>query len=394
MKSNQTAEEKLFREEVREWLRANVPAGKRPLSGQGVRDFDIEWQKRQYEGGWAGISWPVEFGGRGLDLTQQVIWYEECALANAPVGGSMFVALTHAGPTLIVRGTEEQKRFHLPKILKGDAVWCQGFSEPNAGSDLAGIRTHARVEGDHLIVNGSKIWTSYAYLADFQELLLRTDPSAPRHRGLSWVICDMHTPGITIQRIPTMSGTGNLCQVFYDDVRIPLTNLVGELNDGWGVSMTTLGFERGTAFIGNQIALASTVEKLVVLAGELKAPDGVRKAIKDDAIAENLIQLRVDVAALRALTYLTVSRGMVESVPGAEGNIIALFYAELSKRVYALAVELLGPNGLEKRPTDHAWLTEYLDAFKNTIAGGTSEIRRNVIAERVLGMPRIKGGVQ
>jgi alkylation response protein AidB-like acyl-CoA dehydrogenase len=388
MRLQVTAEERAFRRDVRGWLQTNVPREMRPLEGEALRDFDLDWQRRQYEGGWAGISWPKEYGGRGSSLAQQLIWYEECARAGAPVGGSMFVALTHAGPTLITRGSETQKAFHLPKILRGEAIWCQGFSEPNAGSDLASLKTQARIEGDTLVVNGSKIWTSYAYLADYQELLLRTDLSAPRHKGLTWVICDMHSPGITVHRIPTMSGTGNLCQVFYDEVRIPIENVVGDINDGWNVSMTTLGFERGTAFIGHQVALASTVDKLVALAGNVSAADGCGTAIEDGAVASALGTLRAQVTALRAMTYLSVSRGLVQEVPGPEGNVIALYYAELSKKVYALAVELLGAEGLEKRTTERDWLTEYLDAFKNTIAGGSSQIRRNVIGERLLGLPR------
>jgi alkylation response protein AidB-like acyl-CoA dehydrogenase len=388
MQLTTTVQESQFRDEVRTWLDANVPKGRRPTQGVELREYDLDWQRRQQEGGWAGISWPVEYGGRGLSLALQLIWYEECARADAPVGGSMFVALTHAGPTLITRGTEEQKRFHLRRILRGESMWCQGFSEPNAGSDLAGIRTQARIEGDHLVVNGSKIWTSYGYLADYQELLVRTDPSAPRHKGLTWVICDMRLPGITVHRIPTMSGTGNLCQVFYDDVHIPLTDVVGEINNGWDVSMTTLGYERGTAFINHQIVLAVTVDKLVTKAGEIAAADGCRRAIEDDDVAARLAALKVDVAALRAMTYLSVSRAAREEVPGAEGNIVALYYAELSKRVYQMAVELEGERGLEKRTEGRDWITDYLDAFKNTIAGGTSEIRRNVIGERVLGLPR------
>ena len=388
MRLQVSAEEQLFRQEVREWLDTNVPHDRRPLEGQGLRDFDLQWQRQQYEGGWAGIAWPKEYGGRGLSLTQQLIWYEECARADAPVGGSMFVALTHAGPTLIIRGSESQKAFHLPAILKGEAMWCQGFSEPNAGSDLASLKTSARIEGDTLVVNGSKIWTSYAYLSDYQELLLRTDSGAARHKGLTWVICDMHTPGISVHRIPTMSSTGNLCQVFYDEVRIPMMNVVGEVNDGWSVSMTTLGFERGTAFVNHQISLASTVDKLVELARRVPAPGGTGTAIADGEIAGRLAELRAEVSALRAMTYLSVSRGMIQDVPGPEGNIIALYYAELSKKVYALATELLGAEGLQKNPTGRDWLTEYLDAFKNTIAGGSSQIRRNIIGERLLGVPR------
>ena len=388
MRLEVTPEERAFRAQVRDWLHANVPREKRPLEGWGLRDFDLQWQRRQYEGGWAGISWPKEYGGRGLSLVQQLIWYEECARASAPVGGSMFVALTHAGPTLITCGSEAQKALHLPKILQGEAVWCQGFSEPNAGSDLASLKTQARVEGDTLVVNGSKIWTSFAYLADYQELLVRTDSSVPKHKGLTWVICDMHSPGITVRRIPTMSGTGNLCQVFYDDVRIPIGNVVGRINDGWNISMTTLGFERGTAFINYQVALATTVDRLIALAGSVCAADGSGVAIDDGAVASRLATLRAQVSALRAMTYLSVSRGMVQEVPGPEGSIIALYYAELSKQVYAFAVELLGSEGLEKRTRACDWLTDYLDAFKNTIAGGSSQIRRNIIGERMLGLPR------
>jgi alkylation response protein AidB-like acyl-CoA dehydrogenase len=381
MKLESTAEEESFRAQVRGWLRANVPRVKRPASGMELREFDLNWQRRQYEGGWAGISWPKAYGGRGLSLNEQLIWYEECARADAPVGGSMFVALAHAGPTLIARGSEPQRAFHLPRILRGEAVWCQGFSEPNAGSDLAGIKTHATISGDLLIVNGSKIWTSYANIADYQELLLRTDTTLTRHKGLTWVICDMQTPGITIQKISAMSGTGNLCQVFYDDVRIPLANVVGEVGEGWNVSMTTLGFERGTAFINQQIALASTVDKLLTVARASSALD-------DGATAESLATLRAEVAALRAMTYLSVSRARTQDVPGAEGNIIAWYYAELSKKVYALAMELVGPDGSTGLGAGRDWHTEYLDSFKNTIAGGSSQIRLNVIGERVLSLPR------
>jgi alkylation response protein AidB-like acyl-CoA dehydrogenase len=380
MRLESTVEEESFRAEVRDWLRANVPRRERPLSGMEMREFDLRWQRRQYAGGWAGISWPKVYGGRGLSLNEQLIWYEECARADAPVGGSMFVALAHAGPTLIARGSESQKAFHLPRILKGEAVWCQGFSEPNAGSDLAGIKIQAHIAGDSLIVNGSKIWTSYAYIADYQELLVRTDAALVRHKGLTWAICDMHAPGITIQRISTMSGTGNLCQVFYDDVKIPLSNVVGDVGGGWNVSMTTLGFERGTAFINQQIALASTVDKLLAVARASSA--------LDDGAAAGIATLRAEVAALRAMTYLSVSRGRTQDVPGPEGNIIALYYAELSQKVYALAMELVGPDGSIGLGAGRDWHTEYLDAFKNTIAGGSSQIRRNVIGERVLALPR------
>jgi alkylation response protein AidB-like acyl-CoA dehydrogenase len=377
-----------FRDECRSWLEANVPRGKIPLDGTAMRDFDLGWQRKQFEGGWAGVSWPSEYGGRGLSVLEQLIWYEEYARAGAPQSRSMFVALSHAGPTLIVQGSEEQKQRHLLPILKGEENWCQGFSEPAAGSDLANLKCRAVVDGDHLVVNGTKIWTSYGHLANWQELLVRTDPELPRHKGLSWVICDMRGPGIEVRPIRTMAGLEHFAQVFYDDVRIPLSNLVGGLNNGWRVAMTTLGFERGTGTLAHQIELSKTVDRLVEIAGELPRPGRRQgRAIDDDAIAANLATLRAEVAGLRSMTAASISRGMREAVPGAEGNIVALYFGELTRRVHAFALELLGPAGIE-RSGDRDWPLHFLESFKWAIGGGTSEIRRNTIGERVLNLPK------
>ena len=282
----ESAELDAFREEVRTWLNENAPKEKRPHDGQAMREFDLAWQRTQYEGGWAGIAWPKEFGGRGLSLFQQLIWYEEYSRSPAPYMGSMFVALSHAGPTLINRGSVAQNSVHLPKILKGEAIWCQGFSEPNAGSDLASLKTAAVIDGDHLVVNGTKIWTTFGHIADYQELLVRTDMGALKHRGISWVICDMKAPGVTVRPIKAMSGPDHFSQVFYDDVRIPLDQVVGEVNEGWKVAMTTLGFERGTATISHQIHLSATVEALVELARTLDAPDGRRKRSEERRVGK------------------------------------------------------------------------------------------------------------
>jgi alkylation response protein AidB-like acyl-CoA dehydrogenase len=212
-----------FRSECRDWLAQNVPREKRPPEGLAMRQFDRAWQRRQFDGGWAGVSWPKEFGGRGASVLEQLIWYEECARGHAPPPGAMFVGLSHAGPTLITSASDAQKAFHLPRILNGDAVWCQGFSEPGAGSDLAALRCRGEIDGDHLVVNGTKIWTSYGHHADYQELLIRTDQNALRHKGISWVICDMKLPGIEIRPIEAMSGQTQFAQIFYDNVRIPLS---------------------------------------------------------------------------------------------------------------------------------------------------------------------------
>jgi len=388
MRIIETAQTRDFRQEVRDWLQTNGPREKRPPDGAAMRAFDMAWQAKQFDGGWAGISWPQEYGGRGLPLVEQMIWHEEYSRSGAPSSGNMFVALSHAGPTLINEGSEVQKAYHLPRILRGEVTWCQGFSEPGAGSDLGALNTRAEIDGDHLVVNGSKIWTTYAPGADFQELLVRTDPGAGKHKGITWVICPMNTPGVEVRPIRAMSGITHFAQCFYDNVRIPLANVVGGLNNGWRVAMTTLGFERGTANIAHQIELSRTVEKLVEIAAQIDAPEGGRRAIADDAIAAELATLRAEVAALRSMTALTISRNMRQAVPGPEGNLVALQFGELIRRVMDFALRLLGPRGLERDSEFGEWPLEYLEAYKWAIGGGTSEIRRNAIGERLLGLPK------
>ena len=390
-----TPDELEFREEARTWLAENLPTEERPPDGQPMREFDLAWQQTLYAGGWAGINWPAEYGGRGLNDIQQMIWYEEFARADPPFtlnNSCTFVGNNHGGPTLIVSGTEDQKSFHLPKILRGESVWCQGFSEPGAGSDLASLSCKAVVDGDELVVNGQKIWTSYAHVADYQELLVRTDPTAAKHKGISWVICDMNTPGIEIREITTMSHVNDFCEVFYDDVRIPLTNVVGAINDGWRVTMTTLGFERGTGFMADQVELAAVVERLVEEARVRTGPDGRRPAIEDDEIARRLSVMRAEVAALRAMTVAGISRTQRTGVPGPEGSMTRLFHGELHQRVYQLALEIIGPDALRLTPVDGegSWTGPYLQSFAYTIGGGTSDIQRNIVGERVLGLPRVK----
>jgi alkylation response protein AidB-like acyl-CoA dehydrogenase len=377
-----SAEDDEFRDEVRTWLAENTPSERRPREGQAMRDYDLAWQRLQYDGGWAGISWPVEFGGRGLALTQQLIWFEEYARTGMRGIDARFVGLSHAGPTLIARATEEQRAFHLPKILRGDVVWCQGFSEPEAGSDLASLRTRAVVDGDELVVTGQKIWTSFADVADYQELLVRTDTEVPKHKGITWVICDMRSPGIDVRPIKTMEGGTDFCEVFYDEVRIPLANVVGVIDNGWSVAMSTLSFERGTAFTVDQVQLSSTVERLIEIARQ-------RGLLDDDEIVRAFSQARAVVAALRALTYVGISRNRRAPVPGPEGSIIKLHWADLSKRIARLAVEIVGPRSLALTDDDDGrWADRYLASFAHSIGGGTSEIQRNIIAERVLALPR------
>lgn len=374
-------EEQRFREECRDWLHANVPAEKRPMDAAEALDFDKAWQRRLFDAGWAGINWPVEYGGRGLSIVQQVIWLEEYAKAHAPWIGANFVGVNHGGPTLIINASEAQKEYHLPRILKGESIWCQGFSEPGAGSDLAGIKTRARIEGDELVVNGSKIWTSFAHVADWQELVVRTEEGSQRHRGLSWVICDMHAPGIEIRPIRKISGQVEFAQVFYDDVRIPLENVVGGLGNGWKVAMSTLSFERGTGFIADQVKQSQEIAELIERARSTGA-------IRDDRIAQQLMQMRAEVAALRAMTYRNISEVVRSGQPGPEASVIRLFTSELGQRLERMALLLTGDDILDFRYGDDNQIADYLRGFAATIAGGTAQIQRDIIAERVLGLPK------
>lgn len=372
MKLEFSKEDEQFRRSARDWLALNVPSEPAPYEGRPARDYSLAWLRRCHASGWAGISWPRAYGGLGLSPERAILWYEEYVRARAPsVLDCTFVALNHAGPTLIACGSEEQKRFHLPRILSGRSIWCQGFSEPDAGSDLASLTTSGTVDGDHLVVNGQKIWSSYADIADYQELLIRTEPGSKRHRGLSWVICDMTAPGITVRPIRNMAGSSHFAEVFYDDVRIPLSDVVGELHDGWRVAMTTLGFERRTAAMGTQLQLSIKIEDLIAMAD----------AAPGSALSEQLAQLRAEAAALRAMTYRTLFR---DPSTQSDGSLVRLVFAELAQRINQLAMDILGPEALADSP----WTRDYLEAYSETIAGGTAEIQRNIIAERILGLPR------
>ncbi len=373
-------EDQAFRHGLRTWLGEHAPPPPPREVGPALRARDVTWQQTLYDGGYAGIAWPREYGGRGLSLTQQMIWYEETARAGISHVNSLFVGTSHAGPTLIACGSEAQKAYHLPRILRGDAVWCQGFSEPGAGSDLASLTTSAVVDGNELVINGVKIWTSYAQVADHQEMLVRTDPDAPKHRGITWLICDMDTPGIEIRPITTLVREKHFCEVHYHDVRVPMANVVGDVDDGWRVARATLAYEHGIANLGQQIRLAQTVERLVVSAADAIA--------RDDEVAARVADARADVAALRAMTYVMISRIAREALPGPEGSLVKLQYGDVSQRVHALAVDVLGVDGLRFVAEEHAFSYGYLNSLAATIGGGTAEIQRNIVAERLLGLPR------
>jgi alkylation response protein AidB-like acyl-CoA dehydrogenase len=366
----------VFRQEARAWLAKNVPASPAPADGPPSREYALEWQRTQARGGWAGIAWPKDMGGRGASILEQIVWFEEYVRAGAPSPlDPTFVGLNHAGPTLITCGTSEQQAFHLPKILRGDVIWCQGFSEPGAGSDLASLTTRGVVDGDDLVIDGHKLWSSFADIADYQELLVRTDPTASTSAALTWVICPIRARGVTVRPIRTMAGVYKFCEVFYEGVRVPLSNVVGGLHKGWATAMSTLAFERGTSSLALLLALLHKLEWM------LAACPKERPSMRG-----RLAQLRAEGAAVRAMTY-RLALDSAESMPDASGSLVRLGFAEYAQRVNAAGVELFGIAAAEVLGA-HGLGHDYLDAFSETIAGGTSEIQRNIIAERVLGLPK------
>ncbi|MET0879999.1 MAG: acyl-CoA dehydrogenase family protein, partial [Acidimicrobiales bacterium] len=293
-----------------------------------------------------------------------------------------FVGLAHAGPTLIAEGTEEQRRHHLPRILRGESVWCQGFSEPEAGSDLASLRTRAVREGDEYVVTGQKIWSTRAHVADFCELLVRTDPDAPKHKGITWLILDMHQPGVDVRPMKTIDGESHFCEVFLDGARVPVTNRVGEENDGWRVTNVTLRFERGTAFAQHVITMRSQLGRLVTLAGDFADRPDLRRHV-------GRLDARID--GLWRMTQRCVTEAEATGLPSPLGSAVKLGYSELGQEIARFGMELLGRRaiGTADPDTEEARLVhDYLWSFQYTIAAGTSQIQRNLVAERILGLPK------
>jgi len=382
-----------FRREFRAWLGAEVPKhGKPPPRDDwpARRVYDTAWQRKLFDAGYAGVNWPRAYGGRGATLTEELVYYEELARAHAPYIGMNFVGIRHGGPTIIAEGSELQKKTHLPRILRGEEVWCQGFSEPSAGSDLAALKTSAVRDGDHFVVNGHKIWTSYGQAADYCELLVRTDPSAPKHRGISWLIMPMNLPGIDVRPLPTLQGESDFAEVFLADVRIPAENLVGKENDGWRITNVTLRFERGTAWAADIIELKEFLADAATLAKKLTR-DGAA-AWEDKALRREVGHLAAEADALWALMKWQLGEIQKTGVPGLGGSALKLAFTELKQRVYELGMRLLGRAALSRDdvaslPAGHV-LTQFLQSLSLTIAAGSSQVQRNIISERILGMPK------
>ena len=387
-----TASEQSFRDELRHWLASVLPdVGSPPPHDDwsARRAYDLRWQRLLYDAEYAGVDWPAEGGGRGASPVEQLIFKEECERAGAPYVGVNFVGLLHAGPTIIAEGTAAQKERYLPPILRGEEVWCQGFSEPNAGSDLASLRTRAVRDGDDYVVTGQKIWTSHAEVADFCELLVRTGDQG--NRGISWLILPMDVAGIEIRPLRTIEGTTEFAELFLDGVRVPVTNRVGEENDGWRVTMVTLSFERGTAFVGELL-------EAMRLLRELNAIGRRFDLFRDHSLMQRVGRLVAAFDALWALTKRNVSEAAQTGVPGIGGSVFKLSFSEHAQALGDLAMEMLDRTALCADPlTRHGAPVGNADQVHNwfksinlTIAAGTSQVQRNIVAERILGLPRAR----
>jgi alkylation response protein AidB-like acyl-CoA dehydrogenase len=386
------AEEK-FRQEVRSWLDANLPEDLREGRDEELAlserwERHRAWHKKLYDGGWVGIWWPKEYGGRGASAIEQVIFNEELARSGAPAGVNMN-GITLLGPTLMHWGTEEQKQRFLPKILPAEEIWCQGYSEPGSGSDLASLQTRAVEDGDYFVVNGQKVWTSQAQHSDWCFLLVRTDPTAPKHQGISYILVDMHSPGVTVRPLVQITGDAEFNEVFFEDVRVPKKNLVGELNRGWMVAITTLMFERVAT--GGYFRFEKTLPQLIDLARRMEL-DG-RPALEDTSVRQQLAQFAIEAEALKYNELRGLTRRLKGQPPGPEGSLSKITTTELNLRIANFAMELLGPYAILEKGSPFAidrarWSHRMLGARAGTIAAGTNEIQRGIIGERVLGLPK------
>jgi alkylation response protein AidB-like acyl-CoA dehydrogenase len=393
MDLNLNHEELAFRDELRAWLAANVPADwdeRREESLEQRFAYLKRWQRKLFDGGWAGISWPKEYGGRGASLMQQVIFWQEMALAAAPPLANV-LGLGIIGPTIIAFGTEAQKKRYLSKILSAEEIWCQGFSEPDAGSDLANVRCQAELQGDHYVVNGQKVWNSYGWAADWCELVVRTDASAEKHKGLTVLLVDMKSKGVEVRPLRQMTGESEFNELFFHDLQVPVENVVGKVNQGWSVAMGTLMHERGTFGAGIQVTYRRNMERLIELAHTTRR-DG-RSAAEDPLFRQRLAQCYAEIEIMKANQMRAFSRISATGVPGPEGSIMKIFWSELNQRFQQLAQEILGPYGQLQAGDDHAvdhgtWAYGYLRTRGNTIEAGTSEIQRNIIGHFVLGLPK------
>ena len=390
-----------YREKVQAFLAEKLPPnwkGIGALTGDALEHFVTEWRATLFSSGYLAPGWPVEFGGGGLSELEQVIIAEEFARAGVPTGGHNDVfSIQMLGNTLLLFGTEEQKRHYLPRLLAGEDTWCQGYSEPNAGSDLSNVGLRAELDGDQWVLNGQKIWTSAGHLADHIFTLARTDPDAPKHKGISFLLVDMRQPGLEVRPIQMLSGESEFNEVFYTDAVVPKENVVGGVNNGWAVAMGLLGFERGAAASIAPIAFEAEFDRLLQLAKD-------RGVSNDPRIRQKLAWCYSKVQVMRYLGMRTLTKFLAGHHPGPDGAIFKLYWSEYHKIVTELGVDLLGMDAMVptgRKPssafsTDDAgapndsmsWAMTFLNARAGTIYAGSSQVQRNIIGEMVLGLPK------
>jgi alkylation response protein AidB-like acyl-CoA dehydrogenase len=386
-------EQEAYRMEVRKWLEANQPAALTEAEKEKADDEFLwqrlkAWHKKLYDAGWAGLTWPKEYGGRGATFIEQVIFQQELGRLNLPMGCNV-LGVIMTGPALMQWGTEAQKKRYLQPILAGDEIWCEGMSEPGAGSDLASLQTRAELRGDEFIVNGQKVWTTIAHRSDFCQLFVRTDPDVPKHKGLSALLVDMKSPGVSVRPLKQITGDAEFNEIFFEDVRVPKESLLGPLNSGWQVLVSTLMHERfgiGETLGGTEQMLAQLVEMA------RRARINGRPAIEDNDIRQQLAQFAIEVASKKYNGLRVLSRRLKGLLPGPEASISKLNSTELGQRMIKFSTRLMGPYALLERRSPFApegdWMKRILQSESMTIAGGTSPVQKNMIGERVLGLPK------
>ena len=392
-----TPEQQSFRDEVRDWLKRNLPRswverlhGGSDIPRPDAYEFLRQWQGKLNEAGFMGLTWPKESGGRGLTFMEEMILQQEMALAKAPPVLNI-LAVGMAGPTIIAYGTEEQKKRYPPKMLSCEEIWCQGYSEPNAGSDLAAVQTRAVKEGEYYVVNGQKVWTSLAHMADWMMLLARTDPDAPKHKGITYFLLDMKSPGVTVKPLKQITGDAEFNEVYFDNVRVHESQILGGVNNGWGVGLTTLMYERLALGFGIQVRLRIALDALVELARHT-VKNGV-PVTQDPVMRQKLAQMWIDTEVFKYTGARAITKLLKGELPGPEASTGKMMWVEGHQRLQELAMEIEGPfsqltQGSPWAVAGGLWQHTFLRSRANSIEGGTTEIQRNIIGERVLGLPK------
>jgi alkylation response protein AidB-like acyl-CoA dehydrogenase len=392
-----TAEQEAFREQVRGWLADNMPRDwtRRVMASSDVprpEAYELlrDWQRRLYEAGFIGLTWPKEYGGGSLTFMEELILHEEMALAKAPPILNI-LGVGMAGPTIIAYGTEAQKKRYPAKILSCEEIWCQGYSEPNSGSDLAALQTRAHKDGEHYVINGQKVWTSLAHIADYMMLLARTDPDAPRHKGITYFLLDMKSPGVTVKPLRQITGDPEFNEVFFDNVRVHESQVLGGVNNGWQVGLTTLMYERLALGFGLQVRLRIGLDGLIELAHRVEKTG--RVVTKDPVMRQKLAQLWIDTECLKYTGARAITKLLKGEIPGPEASTGKMIWVETHQKLQELSQDIQGPYGQLMSGSDWAleggaWQYTFLRSRANSIEGGTTEVQKNIIGERILGLPK------